>query len=301
MNKENYGFIFNEIVIKDNKFIKKSKNIEGKNKLNNEILFYNYIKNNNIPFSIPTIIYYEDGKIEIEYLSNYKTLTECITDHNVIDIHIKNILNFLKIIHDVKKEIDIKTLMNDIEIETNIKIVNRYNKFNWELNEIFNKIKFVNKLKINNIHYYIDSIQKKCIHYLKERKYYNLIHGDPHLGNIMIKDTDYKFIDPRGIFGDTKLFGLKEYDYAKLLFGLSGYSKFDTMKITEIDIINNNLNIEFIKEYENMFYNNNFDNLTKLLCLSIWLGNNSCFIDENKKIISLTIALYYCEKFINIL
>ena len=33
-----------------------------------------------------------------------------------------------------------------------------------------------------------------------------------------------------------KLFGIKEYDYAKLMFGISGYSKFDQMKFSEIKI-----------------------------------------------------------------
>ena len=44
------------------------------------------------------------------------------------------------------------------------------------------------------------------------------------------------FIDPRGIFGETLLFGLKEYDYAKFLFGLSGYSKFDNMNIKNLKL-----------------------------------------------------------------
>ena len=39
----------------------------------------------------------------------------------------------------------------------------------------------------------------------------------------MIRDNEIIFIDPRGYFGNTKLYGLKQYDFAKLLFGLSGY------------------------------------------------------------------------------
>ena len=71
------------------------------------------------------------------------------------------------------------------------------------------------------------------------------------------------------------------------------------MEISELKIENGDLKIDFIKEYEYIFSNNNFDNLTKLLSLSIWLGNNSCFIDENKKLFSLMIAFYYCEKYLS--
>jgi predicted unusual protein kinase regulating ubiquinone biosynthesis (AarF/ABC1/UbiB family) len=133
---------------------------------------------------------------------------------------------------------------------------------------------------------------------LNERNYYNLIHGDTHLGNILIDENQQiYFIDPRGYFGETKLFGLYEYDYAKLMFGISGYSIFDTMEIAELDIKDGNINIEFIKKYEYVF-TNMFDEITTLFCLSIWLGNNSCFTSINKKITSLMIAYYYCEKYL---
>ena len=83
------------------------------------------------------------------------------------------------------------------------------------------------------------------------------------------------------------------------MFGLSGYSFFDNLQINELVIKDNNIEIEFIKKYEFIFETELFDNIIKLLCLSIWLGNNSCFIDINKKITSLMIAYYYCEKYID--
>jgi hypothetical protein len=160
----------------------------------------------------------------------------------------------------------------------------------------------VNNLQIKTIEFYADKIYNRIIEIIeKTEPNYQLIHGDIHLGNILEKqDTPEKklyFIDPRGVFGNTKLFGLKEYDYAKLLFGISGYSIFDTMEIDQLKIQeNNNIEIDFIKNHEYIFDETIFDELTTLLCLSIWLGNNSCFIDPNKKIMSLMIAFYYCEK-----
>ena len=88
-------------------------------------------------------------------------------------------------------------------------------------------------------------------------------------------------------------------DFAKLLFGLSGYSVFDNMNIEKLNINDDNLNIEFIKNYEYVFQNNSFDEITKLFSLSIWLGNNSCFLNVKKKFLSLMISFYYCEKYLN--
>ena len=52
MNENNYGFVFNNITINNNVFKKDSKNLVGKQKINNEIEFYLYIINNNIDLSI---------------------------------------------------------------------------------------------------------------------------------------------------------------------------------------------------------------------------------------------------------
>jgi hypothetical protein len=53
------------------------------------------------------------------------------------------------------------------------------------------------------------------------------------------------------------------------------------MNINELKIVDNNLEIEFIKQYEYIFESKTFDTVTTLLCLSIWLANNSCFSTFN--------------------
>jgi len=214
--------------------------------------------------------------------------------------YIERIKYYLYNIHKIQKPITENLLKNDLNIELNTKILNRFNEFDWDSNTLYKSIKSVNNVKIkNNINYYCEFIQKKLNISLKDRNFYNLIHGDIHLGNILLdKNDNIFFIDPRGYFGESKLFGLYEYDYAKLLFGLSGYSVFDNMIINELNIINDNIEIDFIKQYEFIFEKNIFDETTILLCLSIWLANNSCFSNINKKITSLMIAYYYCEKYI---
>ena len=298
MNNNNYGFIFNDIIISDIKFIKKSKNSLGRTKINNEIKFYKYIISNNIELSIPNLIEYEDGIIILEFIKNSSTLTNVINETNIFDYH-KIIKNNLEKLHKNKISVLQEKLYSDLKIEIIDKNLTRFNEYDWYKNNDFKKIKSVNNIIIKDIKYYSNTIFTKLLNYLHDRNYYNLIHGDTHLGNILVDENKLYFIDPRGYFGNTELYGLCEYDYAKFLFGLSGYSFFDNLQINELVIKDNNIEIEFIKKYEFIFERELFDNIIKLLCLSIWLGNNSCFIDINKKITSLMIAYYYCEKYID--
>jgi tRNA A-37 threonylcarbamoyl transferase component Bud32 len=298
MNNNNYGFIFNDIIISDNKFIKKSKNSLGRTKINNEIKFYKYIISNSIELSIPNLIEYKDGIIILEFIKNSSTLTNVINETNIFDYH-KIIKNNLEKLHKNKISVLQEKLYSDLKIEIIDKNLTRFNEYDWYKNNDFKKIKSVNNIIIKDIKYYSNTIFTKLLNYLHDRNYYNLIHGDTHLGNILVDENKLYFIDPRGYFGNTELYGLCEYDYAKFLFGLSGYSFFDNLQINELVIKDNNIEIEFIKKYEFIFETELFDNIIKLLCLSIWLGNNSCFIDINKKITSLMIAYYYCEKYID--
>ena len=167
-------------------------------------------------------------------------------------------------------------------------------------NNVYNSITSVNNKKIKKIEYYCETIYTKLLNIVGDRNEYSLIHGDIHLGNILEGGTgELYFIDPRGYFGNSKLFGLEEYDYAKLLFGISGYSIFDNLTVNELSMNDGNLNIEFIKDYEYIYETCIFTKADILLSLSIWLGNHSCFTNINKKIMSIMIAFYYCEKYLS--
>lgn len=303
MNVNNYGFKFNEIIFDEtnNKVIKKAKNDHGIKKINNEIYFYKKILNLELNFNIPKLIEYENGIYHMELLKNFMPIT-CVIDKYNFKNYIDIILNDINNIHKQTIYVSNFTIKNDIIEEVETKIFDRYNETNWTEKPYFNSIQTVNNIKIQNINCYVLKIKNTLLNLLDTRDYYNLIHGDIHLGNILhnteISNKLY-YIDPRGYFGNTKLYGLKEYDYAKLLFGLSGYSMFDNMNFQNLVIEQGNLNIQFIKNYEYVFDNYIFDKITILLFLSIWLGNNSCFIDEKKKIVSLMIAYYYCEKFLD--
>ena len=69
-----------------------------------------------------------------------------------------------------------------------------------------------------------------------------------------------------------------------------------------------NINIPFIDEYCSIYNTietsewkqsiSEFDELTVLLSFTIWLGNNSTFTSPHKKLTSLMISRYICERFL---
>jgi 5-methylthioribose kinase len=107
---------------------------------------------------------------------------------------------------------------------------------------------------------------------------YNIIHGDLNFSNIMInpENQDIKFIDPRGGFGKTKVFGSKDYDYAKILYALYGYDNFQQSFYFQPSLFNKNLksiefniaNIELSKEFLDKY----FKKIHYALLIVIWLG-----------------------------
>jgi hypothetical protein len=61
---------------------------------------------------------------------------------------------------------------------------------------------------------------------------YCFAHGDLNGSNVMYnkEKDDIKFIDPRGYFGKSQLVGPSAYDYAKVMYCLSGYDDFNNRR-----------------------------------------------------------------------
>jgi choline kinase len=66
-----------------------------------------------------------------------------------------------------------------------------------------------------------------------------LIHGDCNFSNAIIDNAlKVTLIDPRGYFGESKCVGIPDYDYAKILYSISGYDNFNSarlFKFNELD------------------------------------------------------------------
>ena len=139
------------------------------------------------------------------------------------------------------------------------------------------------KLIKSKIDYYIS---------LKSDYIYVPIHGDCQFNNILYntQNCDMIFIDPRGYFGSSIVFGIPEYDLAKVIFALTGYDVFDNMRIDALDIDGDNISMKNIFLEENPLHE---ESITKYLVLSIWLGNAHCFKNTPlKAIYSYYYAMY---------
>lgn len=85
----------------------------------------------------------------------------------------------------------------------------------------------INGRKCRNIFYHIEEANEMVMKYYPSE--FKLIHGDCTFSNIMLKNDKIPvLIDPRGYFGNTKLYGDEGYDWVKLYYSvLSNYDQFN--------------------------------------------------------------------------
>lgn len=304
LNRNSYGSSFNIIEINNNILSKTCFNQYGLKKMDLEKEFYNYILTNSIDFPMPNIINIDDNSIFMQYMENYVPLYKIYTtlNNNIKNDILQKIYDYLNILHQSNNKIIRKEeLSKDLKYETQEKIYERIE----DIRNIINKydyIKCVNNMRIDTFENIMNKIKMRIEEYvgkLNDNKIrYFPIHGDCQFNNILYSDNENKivFIDPRGYFGNSKIFGMKEYDYAKINFALSGYDEFDNREINNVDIYDENMNIDINMLDENIL---DKDNIITTLVISIWLGNAHCFKNnEYKAITSYFIAMYFATKYL---
>ena len=130
------------------------------------------------------------------------------------------------------------------------------------------------------------------LNYYLEKNYfeYSIILGDCQFSNILSCEENIIFIDPRGYFGDSQIYGPVEYDYAKILYALSGYDKFNS-EYFNISHINDGclyFKIDNMMDLaETDFFK--FENIHRAFLVIIWLS----LAEYNKNNIWKCLASYY--------
>lgn len=252
-----YGDFTNTLVFEDDYVIKYSKDEE---KLNYEKQFYHKCKYLNLP----------------NVLSWSPFTIERIHGRHATYEDYENIIKSLTNMHS-KTEKDV--VCSCVRLEIYDKLVKRYKP-------CIHK-EYINGIKIKTYEQALNFMKTVEIPKLKTC----MIHGDPHFDNIIIKDDCIYFIDPRGYFGDLLLFGISEYDIAKVHFSLSGYNYFENMKDYSFD---DTIDIPI---HEKSF---DIDFFTHVLLCSIWLGNSHAYTGD-KFVMSRHFALYiftlFCLKY----
>ena len=100
----------------------------------------------------------------------------------------------------------------------------------------------INGQACKNIFYHFDRLKTLLAQYLPQS--FRLIHGDCTFSNLLLKENgEPVFIDPRGYFGHTKLYGDPAYDWAKLYYSLVGnYDQFN-LKRFDLNIRENDVQL----------------------------------------------------------
>ena len=137
-------------------------------------------------------------------------------------------------------------------------------------------------------------------------KEFKLIHGDCTFSNIILKNGHTPIlIDPRGYFGNTKLFGDEAYDWAKLYYSL--YSNYDQFNLKKFDLFINENDIQLTiasnnwESLENDFFTMLSGKVTrkqmKLLLAIIWLSLTTYAWEDYDSICGAFYnGLYYLEE-----
>jgi|UniRef100_A0A6C0ITP6 hypothetical protein len=283
--------------ISDNVLEKNAISEYGKKRIDNEILFYQEIVNNKIKFPIPQLLSISNNKFTMEYLNNYITYQQYLEKGNAIET--EQIFLDFKLLHTLEKKVSKDFFIENLKTETYIKVRERYQEIS-ELVKRYSHIKKVNGIEILSLDYILNFIEEwinKYIESIDDYIYYPF-HGDPQLNNILINEgtNKIKYIDPKGNFGKSNFYGMKEYDYAKFYFGLGGYSYFDLKEVKKLDIDEDNLTIN-IKSFQE--YDFKEVNLINIFIISIWLGNAHCFKNnEFKAIESFYYSLYISTRLV---
>ena len=166
-----------------------------------------------------------ERSFKMQYLDGYCTLNSFrkSTYLEQINVVYRKIFNYLEDLSSNTINVPIEVFKEDLQLELVDKVIDRCNKIKYML--------------VNYKEEELKEILTKAFNEIwseyKDEKYiqYGFCHGDLNGSNIMVNPTtlDVKFIDPRGYFGNTKLYGWIPYEYAKLRYSLNGYDDFNTM------------------------------------------------------------------------
>ena len=151
--------------------------------------------------------------------------------------------------------------------------------------------RIVNRIPLCNLD---TALERACryIQFVHRNAPYEIIHGDLNFSNVLF-DGELRFIDPRGYFGDTKLYGLKFYDEAKILYALSGYDKFNSDGAwSGFDMRSNlaRIDIEALYDIESPEVKRHFEFKHYVMLAVIWISLAGYFKNNPYKAIS---AYYY--------
>lgn len=290
----NVSRYFNSIEIKDEVVYKKAITDKGVKLQNIEGEYYNTFRN--IPSLCPMLGWDKETHTLLLKKLNAKTCTEYIKENPLKAVYVYNkFVEATNKLHSVK--INITDSKQDCEVALRNELINMIGtriRPCKKLIESLGKIDTFNNMPVTNYESLIKMLNN-WFEYYKENAEFCLVHGDPNTDNCMYdeENDEVYFIDPRGYFGSLKTlgYGLRDYDYAKFLYGMTGYSQFNNAPYINVKLENNNVDVKIDNKSISTF---DLDKLTdnlnlKILVSIIWIKLTSYIINDPIK----SVAAYY--------
>lgn len=217
---------FNEVFINEETVTKRAADEQGKSIALDEVAWYKHVTELGFT-AIPEIHSFDPlvmERIKGKNIWEYDCLTMS-EKRRVVD----SIINGLKSLHAL--EAPCPAVEADLDESYINKTFNRLAKVEDLVPFARNEYIRINGRYYKNIFYDREALART----LRSRypKEFYLIHGDPTFSNMLYDRLHSKvyFIDPRGYFGKTKLYGDVDYDWAKVYYSLVGnYDQFNRKK-----------------------------------------------------------------------
>lgn len=281
---------FNSIEIKHGMVIKNPRERSFENLVVDEINWYRYVSGrgfNQIPQIInykPLKMHFVKGTHPYEHITNSSQLKTNI---------ISRILESLQEIHSIDHLKYNSTVAREVYVGKTLERIRKVGKLipkNKSESYIVNGKKVVNLLGVD-AKAYLDTLFNTL---LSREAEFKVIHGDPTFSNILLvgKKITPIFIDPRGHFGSSKIFGDPLYDYAKLYYSAIGnYDFFNQGRFslrlngTQISIKIDSENFEFTEALFESELGNLMPSIKAVHAL-IWLSLSGYVIDDYDSVLA---------------
>ena len=185
--------------------------------------------------AVPTIYSSGDDFFVMDYLAGYKPLHEILdrlesqSDLCRIKALYKNVFSTVDKVSSASSiTVSFDTFIGDLKKEVVDKVIDRCERIK----------DFLLNYDRNHLESVLSKVYRELILFSKSSEDFNgdlntmkywFCHGDLNGSNVMVdeKSLEVKFIDPRGYFGNTKMYGWKPYELAKILYCLYGYDDFN--------------------------------------------------------------------------
>ncbi|MCM3389799.1 NDP-sugar synthase [Ureibacillus chungkukjangi] len=290
---------FNQLIVKDKTIIKKAITKQGNEIADKELAWYRYVQEKSDFNHIPTIHSYEPFEMEKVIGQNIYECKEY--DEQQKKTILADIIQGLKELHNIEKS---ETDYFSVKEAYFTKTIDRLSKVRDLIPYANQETITINNRKCRNIFFYKNQLEEKVQEF--QVLQFEFLHGDCTFSNIMVNDSLKPiFIDPRGYFGYTQLFGDPDYDWAKLYYSVVGnYDQFN-LKRFNLNILDGQVNIEVESngwehletDFFDLIPNTVSKEKIKLLHAIIWLSLTTYAWEDFDSICgAFYLGLYYLEE-----